>query len=158
VASFATLSPDLDRAAAGALGAQEASALRRELVQAVGGAGPEPRPHDERVQAALAFIDRHRLEDTSLERVAAGTSRTGSRARRGASVAHDTRARLGDIQQPTFVVCGSIDSCTPVGHSEELARLIPHAELVVLPDGGHFIHTEQDESFFETVRAFVDRN
>ena len=73
-------------------------------------------------------------------------------------MAHDTRARLGGIEQPSFVVCGSIDSCTPLGHSEELARLIPRAPLAVLPEGGHFIHTEQEEKFFETVRAFVDRN
>jgi methylphosphotriester-DNA--protein-cysteine methyltransferase len=96
-ASFATLSPDLDRAAAGALGAQEASALRRELVQTVGGTRLEPRPHDERVQAALAFVDRHRLEDTSLERVAAAVHLSPDRLRHlfkeqlGCTISHYAR-------------------------------------------------------------------
>jgi AraC family transcriptional regulator of arabinose operon len=96
-ASFALLSPDLDRAAAGALGAQEASALRHELVKAVGGAGPEPDPHDERVQAALAFIDRHRLEDTSLELVAAAVHLSPDRLRHlfkeqlGCTISHYAR-------------------------------------------------------------------
>ena len=95
--SFGTLSPDLDRAAAGALDAQEASALRRELVQAVGGTRLEPRPNDERVQAALAFIDRHRLEDTSLERVAAAVHLSPDRLRHlfkeqlGCTISHYAR-------------------------------------------------------------------
>lgn len=96
-ASFAALSPALDRAAAGALGAQEASALRRELVQAAGGARPEPRPYDERVQAALTFIDGHRLEDTSLERVAAAAHLSPDRMRHlfkeqvGCTISHYAR-------------------------------------------------------------------
>lgn len=96
-ASFAALSADLDRAAAGALGAPEASALRHRLVQAVGGATLEPRPHDERVQAALAFIDRHRLEDTSLERVAAAVHLSPDRLRHlfkeqvGCTISHYAR-------------------------------------------------------------------
>jgi AraC-like DNA-binding protein len=96
-ASFATLSSDLGRAAAGALGAEEASALRRGLVQAVGGARLEPRPHDERVQAALAFLDQHRLEDTSLELVAAAVHLSPDRLRHlfkeqlGCTISHYAR-------------------------------------------------------------------
>lgn len=95
--SFARLSPDLDRAAAGALGAHEASVLRRELVQAVGGTRLEPRPQDERIQAALAFIDRHRLEETSLERVAAAVHLSPDRLRHlfkeqlGCTISHYAR-------------------------------------------------------------------
>lgn len=72
--------------------------------------------------------------------------------------AHDTRARLGELKHPTLVVCGDADFCTPLPHSEELARLIPDAKLDVLSGGGHFIHAEQEERFFETVRAFLARH
>jgi methylphosphotriester-DNA--protein-cysteine methyltransferase len=94
---LAALSPDLDRAAAGALGARQASTLRRQLVQAVGGAQPEPRPYDGRVRAALAFIDRQRLEDTSLERVAAAVHLSPDRLRHifkeqvGCTISHYAR-------------------------------------------------------------------
>jgi aminoacrylate hydrolase len=74
------------------------------------------------------------------------------------TLAHDTRARLAGVQQPSFVVCGSADSCARLPHSRELARLLPDAQFAVLPGGGHFLHIEQDEPFFETVRAFIDRN
>jgi len=73
-------------------------------------------------------------------------------------MAHDARARLGSLQQPTFVICGELDACATLPHSEELARLIPGAELSVVPGGGHFIHTEQPEEFYGRVRSFIDRH
>jgi AraC-like DNA-binding protein len=94
---FAPLSPDLDRAAAGALGAEEASILRHQLVRAVGGTSLEPHPYDERVHAALAFIDGHRLEDTSLKQVAAAAHLSPDRLRHlfkeqmGCTVSHYAR-------------------------------------------------------------------
>jgi aminoacrylate hydrolase len=69
--------------------------------------------------------------------------------------AHDARARLGALEQPALVLCGDSDFCTPLPSSEELAHLIPNAELVVLPAGGHFIHVEQEEAFCETVTGFL---
>jgi len=73
-------------------------------------------------------------------------------------MAHDARGRLGGGEQPTLVVCGELDSCATLPHSEELARLIPGAELSVVPGGGHFIHTEQPEEFYRRVRSFLDRH
>jgi aminoacrylate hydrolase len=73
-------------------------------------------------------------------------------------MAHDERARLGTLAQPTLVLCGDMDFCTPLSNSEELARLILGAELSVLRGGGHFIHHEQEQLFFDTVRAFLVRH
>jgi aminoacrylate hydrolase len=72
--------------------------------------------------------------------------------------AHDALARLGSIRQPTLVICGDHDFCTPPHLSEEIARAIPGAELVLVPDAGHFVQDEQEERFFETVRAFIARH
>ncbi len=73
-------------------------------------------------------------------------------------MAHDAFARLGDIRQPVFVICGDQDFCTPLYLSEEIAQATPGAELTVLPGGGHFIHMEQEERFFSKVCAFIDRH
>ncbi|MGD0220830.1 MAG: alpha/beta fold hydrolase [Terriglobia bacterium] len=73
-------------------------------------------------------------------------------------MAHDVFARLDSIRQPTLVVCGDRDFCTPPHLSEEIARAVPGAGLVLFPGSGHFIHVEQEERFFETVRTFVDRH
>jgi aminoacrylate hydrolase len=73
-------------------------------------------------------------------------------------MAHDAFARLGQIRQPVLVVCGSDDFCTPLYLSEEIAGAIPGAELKVLPGAGHFVYIEQEQRFFDTVRAFVGRH
>lgn len=73
-------------------------------------------------------------------------------------MAHDVFARLGDIRKPVLVICGDEDICTPLHMSEDIAQAVPGAELVVLPGGGHFIYLEQEQAFFEAVRAFIDRH
>jgi pimeloyl-ACP methyl ester carboxylesterase len=36
-----------------------------------------------------------------------------------------------------LVVCGDKDLLTPLAHSEEICRVLPDAELVVVPEAGH---------------------
>ena len=47
------------------------------------------------------------------------------------------RDRLGEIAVPTLVVHGDDDPLFPLAHGEALAREIPGADLLVLPDAGH---------------------
>ena len=70
--------------------------------------------------------------------------------------AHDTFARLGEIRQPTLIVCGTHNFCTPLSLSEELATGIPGARLVVFEEGGELIELEQNEKYFEIVSGFVN--
>jgi aminoacrylate hydrolase len=72
--------------------------------------------------------------------------------------AHDTLARLGELRQPTLVVCGDHDFCTPLPLSEEIARAVPGAELVVVADCGHLIETEQPDQLCRIVSAFIGRH
>jgi aminoacrylate hydrolase len=72
--------------------------------------------------------------------------------------AHDALARLGEIRLPTLVTCGDHNFCTPLPLSEEIARAIPGAELVVFEEGGELIEHEQDEKFFEVISGFIDRH
>ncbi len=69
---------------------------------------------------------------------------------------YDNFARLSAIRQPTLAVCGDHDFCTPLHISEEIVREIPGAQLEVLAGGGHQIHFEQEELYFETVKRFID--
>lgn len=73
-------------------------------------------------------------------------------------LAHDVAAQLGAIRQPVCVLCGDQDFCTPLHLSQEIAQAIAGAELVVLPGGGHFIHDEQADRYFEAVRSFIARH
>jgi proline iminopeptidase len=68
---------------------------------------------------------------------------------------HDVRARLGEIDVPTLVIVGESDwVCAPEA-SRTIAAGIPGAELVILPEAGHFLFGEQPEAFADAVRRFV---
>lgn len=69
----------------------------------------------------------------------------------------DLRNELADVAVPTLVLAGSQDRLTPVGDSEELASLIPNAELAVIRGGAHVFMVEQARSFNRTALAFLDR-
>jgi aminoacrylate hydrolase len=71
---------------------------------------------------------------------------------------HDALARLSEIRQPTLVTCGDHNFCTPLPLSEEIARAIPGAELVVFSEAGELIEHEQEEKFFRIVSDFIDRH
>jgi pimeloyl-ACP methyl ester carboxylesterase len=58
---------------------------------------------------------------------------------------------------PTVVVAGEADLMTPVESSREIATLIPHSELIVLPDAGHMLQLEKYEEFNDIVTAVVER-
>ena len=69
----------------------------------------------------------------------------------------DQKARLGGIRHATLILVGRHDACTPPYFSEELARLIPGAELVVL-EGGHLAYFEDPTGFYDTVAGFIRRH
>ena len=73
-------------------------------------------------------------------------------------MAHDTLERLPEIKQPTLVICADLNLCTPLPLSEELARGIPNAELVVLKDAGELIDIEKPDEFFGAVSSFLGRS
>ena len=50
---------------------------------------------------------------------------------------HSTRAFLGQLDVPVLVVAGERDGFTPLRCSEEMARLLPRAELCVVPNADH---------------------
>src|SRR3712207_4857030 len=55
------------------------------------------------------------------------------------------RSRLEAIQCPTLVMVGRQDRWSPLAQHEEMAALIPDAELVVIEDSGHMTLLEQPE-------------
>jgi aminoacrylate hydrolase len=101
------------------------------------------REHPERVTAWIDRVAAHPPErEVSLKRI-------------DMIMAHDVLGRLGDIRKPTLVIGGDTDFCTPPHLSEELARGIPGAQRVLL-SGGHLIHDEDAQGYFDAVRAFLD--
>jgi aminoacrylate hydrolase len=69
--------------------------------------------------------------------------------------AHDTFARLGEIRQPTLVVCADHDACTPLPLSEEMTRAIRGSEFVLVSSCGHLVESEKPDEFFQIVSTFI---
>lgn len=67
----------------------------------------------------------------------------------------DRHDELPRILHPTLVFGARDDLITPAYFSEELARRIPDAQLVMLPEGGHFYPRVHPKVFQETVLAFL---
>lgn len=65
------------------------------------------------------------------------------------------RRRLCHVSAPTLVVHGESDGVIPVAHAEELARLIPDAELETIPAAGHLPMFEAEDQFVNLVQKFV---
>jgi proline iminopeptidase len=68
---------------------------------------------------------------------------------------YDIRDKLPQITAPTLITVGRDDWITPVEASEEMARLIPNARLVVFENSGHSPQLEEPERFQQVVREFL---
>ena len=80
----------------------------------------------------------------------------GIRAQRRAVLDYeDSRLRLGSVRSPTLIIHGSDDRVVPLRYGEELARLIPDANLVVLPGAGHMYLTDATQAANSAVLSFL---
>ncbi|WP_329118560.1 alpha/beta fold hydrolase [Streptomyces sp. NBC_01465] len=58
---------------------------------------------------------------------------------------------------PVLVLAGDRDLVTPSTHSEEIAELLPEAELVIVPDGGHLVMLEHPEAVMDRLADLLAR-
>ncbi len=71
---------------------------------------------------------------------------------------HDKRAALGVFQGvELLVLVGATDRLTPREQSEDIVRLVPGAEYVVVPDSGHMVTLEKHEVVDEHLLDLLDR-
>ena len=68
----------------------------------------------------------------------------------------DRRGELARIRAPTLVIGARDDIVTPSYYTDELGRLIPGAETVLLPQGGHFFPQLFPEAFRRIVLEFLE--
>ena len=63
--------------------------------------------------------------------------------------------KLPYIQAPTLVVCGSRDTVAPQRWAQEVARLLPHGSLQVIPGAAHTLNYSAPEEFVQAIRPFL---
>jgi pimeloyl-ACP methyl ester carboxylesterase len=69
----------------------------------------------------------------------------------------DAVNRVAAITAPTLVIACSDDRLVPLPLAESLAASIPGAQLVILPECGHYPHVEQEAVFNFTLVKFLGR-
>lgn len=94
---------------------------------------------------ALAFHPDH---DPALSRayldfvLSAGADRL-VRQNRAVIARPDARPHLAQLRCPVLVLCGDTDLLAPPACSHEIAALVPHAQLEIVPRCGHMLTMEQ---------------
>jgi pimeloyl-ACP methyl ester carboxylesterase len=104
------------------------------------------------------LVHRSREEDGELRRLvrlmAAETGPAGFVRQQTAIMGRpDSRPHLAGIACPTLVLVGAADELTPPDRSEEMARAIPGARLVVVSGSGHLSPLERPP---QVTRALVE--
>jgi pimeloyl-ACP methyl ester carboxylesterase len=78
------------------------------------------------------------------------------RQNRAVIVRPDARTHLPQVHCPTLVMCGDADQLAPRECAEEIAALIPGAQLVVVPNCGHMLTMEQPAFVNAALRRWLD--
>ena len=71
--------------------------------------------------------------------------------------AHSCRAFLPELKIETLIIAGGRDRFTPARLSEEMAELLPQAELLVIEEGTHTAPIDQTIEVNRRVRQFLRR-
>ena len=58
----------------------------------------------------------------------------------------DARPHLPRLACPVLVLCGDADALAPPECAREIAGLVPHAELALIPQCGHMLTLEQPDA------------
>ncbi|MGC2203492.1 MAG: alpha/beta fold hydrolase [Stellaceae bacterium] len=96
-----------------------------------------------------------RLRQAEAQRLATFAPIEIITSRIDAMLAFDRTTELAHIKTPTLVIGAEDDIVTPAYFSEELARLIPGAEVKLFPRGGHFLNQVRGREFNNAVLPFL---
>jgi pimeloyl-ACP methyl ester carboxylesterase len=67
----------------------------------------------------------------------------------------DIRTDLGGISAPLLAIQGETDPYGTMAQIDDIAQMVPHAQLLKLPDCGHSPHRDQPEAVAQAMQAFL---
>ena len=70
---------------------------------------------------------------------------------------YDVRSELAKITAPTLVIAGRYDWICAPEFSEEIAALIPGAEMQIFENSGHMLRTDEPERLITAIAEFSSR-
>ena len=123
---------------------------RREGMAAVAAVWLPPMVHPDRVDDAA-------LMDPLREMVCRATPDIFEGQQRAGLTRPDASGYLPRIDCPTLVLCGLEDGWSPAPQHEEMARLIPGAQLRLIEDCGHMSTVERPEAVTAALKEWLAR-
>lgn len=67
----------------------------------------------------------------------------------------DMREELGHVSQPTLVIVGEADRLTPPKYAHYLQEHLADAELVTIPDAGHYLTVEAPQAIAQAITRWL---
>jgi pimeloyl-ACP methyl ester carboxylesterase len=64
---------------------------------------------------------------------------------------------LPEINVPVLVMCGELDTVTPVSEAEAIHDKLRNSQLVIVPKGGHLCYQENPETFNTSIIEFLSK-
>ena len=125
------------------------------LLQSRGAMTPE-----QAAEASIPFnyaptTSRSDIEQDWARRFPLSTSAQGYAAQ-GGTAFWSGLDRLATMTVPTLVLQGELDRLVPAANTETIARLVPGATLVTIPNANHVLTTDQPERVLAELLAFLD--
>lgn len=103
-----------------------------------------------------AGTSKDRIEEDLVLRLENYPSEKGYLGQLQAVIGYETYDRLGEIKVPTLVVHGQSDQLVPHANGEDLARRIPGARLVSIPNASHIMFTDQPGAVRDALLGFLE--
>lgn len=73
-------------------------------------------------------------------------------------VAEELVSSMQTIKVPTLLIWGEYDIIVPSAIAQQMHEVIPHAQLVILPEADHGVPFKQPEAFAGYVNRFINKN
>jgi proline iminopeptidase len=73
----------------------------------------------------------------------------------GSLMQHDLRPRLRELRMPVVIITGLEDKRTPPQYAADIAQHMPQAQVMEMPETGHFPFLERPEDFLRILRAIL---
>ncbi|MGG0846408.1 alpha/beta fold hydrolase [Peribacillus simplex] len=65
---------------------------------------------------------------------------------------------LSHIDVPVLIICGELDTVTPIKESEAIHEKLMNSQLVIIPEGGHLCYQENPEKFNSSILEFLNKS
>ena len=145
-----------------ACGGRDAVPAKREVAQALNARASMTREEAMRVMVPYTFdasTSRALIDEELAMRLRATVPNEGFFAQlQGIRAWGGSLSRLGTLDVPTLVIHGESDELVPPENGRIIARAIPNARLVMLPNASHIFYTDQPVVAQQAILSFLENS